>query len=46
MGALRVVRIAMALGPQFPFGFCSHEHKCKWPYNPTAAKTIHELLNG
>lgn len=46
MGALRFIRIGMALGPQFPFGFCSHEHRCKWPYNPDIPKSIHELLNG
>ncbi len=34
MAAHRIMAIAMSLGPHFPFGFCPHEHVCKWPYNP------------
>src|SRR6187399_1678257 len=46
MAAHRVMAIAMALGPRFPFGFCPHEHVCKWPYNPDGPKTLGHLLNG
>jgi DNA-binding XRE family transcriptional regulator len=36
MTAMRLVAIGMALGPDFPFGCCSHEHRCAWPYDPLA----------
>ena len=32
--AERIVRLAEALGPGFPFGFCPHNHGCAWPYDP------------
>lgn len=32
--AERIVRLAEALGPGFPFGFCPHDHGCAWPYDP------------
>jgi hypothetical protein len=32
--AERTVRLAEALGPGFPFGFCPHNHRCAWPYDP------------
>ena len=35
IGLVYVVAIGMALGPEFPFGFCPHEHPCKWAYDPT-----------
>src|SRR5512141_462819 len=28
MAVYRVAAIAMALGPQFPFGICPHDHRC------------------
>ena len=31
---IHLVAIGMALGPDFPFGFCPHEHPCKWAYDP------------
>jgi DNA-binding XRE family transcriptional regulator len=34
MSAERIVRLAMALGPAFPFGACPHDHACMWPYDP------------
>ena len=27
----RLLRMANAIGPRFPFGFCPHEHACEWP---------------
>jgi Predicted transcriptional regulators len=32
--AERIVRLAEALGPGFPFGFCPHDHRCAWPFDP------------
>lgn len=32
--AERIVRLAEALGPGFPFGFCPHNHQCAWPFDP------------
>ena len=46
MASWRMIAIAVAIGPMFPFGFCPHDHKCKWPYNPNAPKTLSEMLNG
>ena len=46
MSTIRVIGIGVALGPGFPFGFCPHQHKCAWPYNPDAPKTWFEILNG
>jgi hypothetical protein len=34
MGLMHVVAVGMALGPDFPFGFCPHHHPCKWAYDP------------
>src|SRR5687767_3589188 len=34
MSAERIVRLALALGPRFPFGSCPHDHGCAWPYDP------------
>ena len=34
MSAERIVRLAMALGPTFPFGACPHDHACDWPDDP------------
>ncbi len=34
MSAERIIRLSMALGPSFPFGFCPHDHNCSWPYDP------------
>ena len=44
--AERIVRIALALGPDFPFGFCPHDHTCSWPRDPTASRTFWDMLNG
>ena len=30
MSAYRVFAIALALGPQFPFGACPHDHRCAY----------------
>jgi DNA-binding XRE family transcriptional regulator len=46
LSAWRVMAMAVAIGPNFPFGFCPHDHGCKWPYNPDAPRTWHEILNG
>ena len=32
--AERIIRLAEALGPGFPFGFCPHDHRCAWPFDP------------
>ena len=45
MAAWRIMAIATAIGPRFPYGFCPHDHQCKWPYNPAAPKTWFEALN-
>jgi hypothetical protein len=39
MSAERIVRLAMALGPAFPFGSCPHDHNCPWPYDPRTLPT-------
>ncbi len=46
MGAMRLVRIGMALGPGFPFGCCPHPHKCAYPYDPRTPKSFWDMLNG
>lgn len=46
MSAERIVRIALALGPRFPFGGCPHDHRCPWPRDPTVADTFWQMLNG
>jgi transcriptional regulator with XRE-family HTH domain len=33
MSVERLVKIANALGPYFPFGFCPHDHGCSHPRN-------------
>jgi DNA-binding XRE family transcriptional regulator len=40
MSAMRLVAVGMAIGPTFPFGFCSHDHPCKWSYDPTNPKQV------
>jgi len=32
--AERLIRIAVAIGPDFPFGHCPHRHQCAYPYDP------------
>jgi transcriptional regulator with XRE-family HTH domain len=32
--AERLIRIAEAIGPSFPFGFCPHHQNCAYPYDP------------
>lgn len=44
MSAERIVRIAMALGPGFPFGFCPHQHRCAWPYDPSASSILADRI--
>jgi hypothetical protein len=45
--AIRLVAIATALGPSFPFGHCPHDDKCGLPFDPRQDKrTFWELLNG
>jgi len=34
LAAWRIIAIAVAIGPSFPFGFCPHDHDCKWAYDP------------
>ena len=36
MTAIRLVSVCMALGPNYPFGCCPHEHACAYPYDPRA----------
>jgi transcriptional regulator with XRE-family HTH domain len=45
LAAWRIMAIAVAIGPRFPFGFCPHDHKCKWPYNPSGERTWYRILN-
>lgn len=33
MSVERLVRIANAIGPSFPFGFCPHDDQCAYPRN-------------
>jgi DNA-binding XRE family transcriptional regulator len=41
MSAERIVRLAMALGPAFPFGSCPHKHaNCDYPDDPSTFPTI------
>ena len=44
MSAERIVRLAMALGPDFPFGCCPHDHKCAWPTDPSRRSSLARLL--
>lgn len=46
MSAERIVRLALALGPRFPFGYCPHDHECAWPREVNARPTFWEMLNG
>jgi DNA-binding XRE family transcriptional regulator len=46
MSAERIVRLAVALGPRFPFGCCPHDHRCAWPRDPTERQNFWEMLNG
>jgi hypothetical protein len=34
MSAERIVRLALALGPWFPFGTCPHDDGCVWRFDP------------
>ena len=43
--AERLIRIADAIGPQFPFGHCPHDHACAYPLNPDSRITIAELFS-
>jgi DNA-binding XRE family transcriptional regulator len=31
---IRLVAICAAMGTDFPFGSCPHDHKCRWPSSP------------
>ncbi|HUP83584.1 MAG TPA: helix-turn-helix transcriptional regulator [Candidatus Limnocylindria bacterium] len=31
---IRLVAICSAMGSDFPFGSCPHEHRCRWPSTP------------
>jgi DNA-binding XRE family transcriptional regulator len=31
---VRLVAICSAMGTDFPFGSCPHDHKCRWPTSP------------
>jgi len=44
MAVERLVAIAYALGPEFPFGCCPHEHRCDYPRDPTTPLSLDELL--
>ncbi len=46
MSAERIVRLAMALGPTFPFGACPHDHACAWPYDPRTHPQTSGWLEG
>ena len=39
MSADRIVRMALALGPKFPFGACPHDHVCVWPHDPSSPRS-------
>ena len=38
IGLVHLVAVGMALGSDFPFGFCPHDDGCKWKYDPTHPK--------
>ncbi len=38
MSAERLIRIADAIGPSFPFGCCPHHRTCAWPADPSQKK--------
>lgn len=44
--AERIVRLAMALGPAFPFGCCPHTHACDWPSDPRNVSPIVYMRRG
>ena len=46
MAAQRIVDIAMALGPGFPFGCCPHPHRCAWPSCSQAPPITHMFSEG
>jgi len=47
MSAERIVRLALALGPRFPFGCCPHDDGCPWPrVIKSEAASFWEILNG
>ncbi|HEY7024124.1 MAG TPA: helix-turn-helix transcriptional regulator [Candidatus Limnocylindrales bacterium] len=47
MSAERIVRLALALGPRFPFGCCPHDDGCPWPRVVTTERSsFWDLLNG
>jgi DNA-binding XRE family transcriptional regulator len=47
MSAERIVRLALALGPKFPFGCCPHDDGCPWPrVVDDKPKTFWQMLNG
>jgi transcriptional regulator with XRE-family HTH domain len=31
---IRLVAICSAMGTDFPFGSCPHDHRCRWPSSP------------
>jgi transcriptional regulator with XRE-family HTH domain len=43
--AERIVRMALALGPDFPFGFCPHDHTCSRPRDPNSPRSFWDILN-
>ena len=45
MSAERIVRMALALGPRFPFGCCPHDDGCPWPREVNQRPTFWEMLN-
>ena len=45
LSSKRIIAIAMAIGPRFPFGCCPHDHACAWPYNPSAQNARRRLLD-
>lgn len=34
---IRLVAICSAMGTDFPFGSCPHDHRCRWPSSPSDA---------
>jgi transcriptional regulator with XRE-family HTH domain len=34
---IRLVAICSAMGSDFPFGSCPHDHHCRWPTSPPEA---------
>ena len=46
MSAERIIRVATAIGPGFPFGFCPHHRRdCAYPFDPRTKSPFAGLLD-